>query len=56
MTIEVRQLVVCSSVCESTDERAPEDGPPPWFAQVKRELLAECQAWLEERLRQARER
>jgi hypothetical protein len=56
MTIEVRQLVVRSNVGEESAADAAEDGPPAWVGEVKRELLAECQAWLEDRLKQARER
>jgi hypothetical protein len=57
MSIEVRQLSIRCQLAPST-AAAPASAPPtPWELQALREqLLAECKAWLQERLQQARER
>jgi hypothetical protein len=62
MTIEVRQLVVRSQVGDDSGADEPgqaasaEDGRPAWIEEIRRELLAECREWVEDRLRRARER
>jgi hypothetical protein len=56
MTIEVRQMVIRSSV---GDEHAPapaEAAHAPDFRQFREELLAECEALLETKLRDMAER
>ena len=55
MSIEVRQLSIRCQLAPSTVP-APAT-PTPWELQALREqLLAECKAWLQDRLQQARER
>jgi hypothetical protein len=55
MSIEVRQM---SIRCQLAPATAPAPQPPSqWELQaLKEQLLAECKAWLQERLQQARER
>ena len=59
MTIEVRQMLIKS--CVGQDEPSPGQGRPGEPArqdleQLKEEILAECRAWLRERLNDMRER
>ena len=57
MTIEVRQLLIKSQVIPPAAQRS-QDGA--WTEQdterLKQELLAECKAWLAEKLHEQRER
>ncbi len=59
MTIEVRQMLIKS--CVGQDEPSPgqaQSGEPARedMEQLKEEVLAECRAWLRERLNDMRER
>jgi len=59
MPIEVRQLLIKSTVNPSRE--APASGtaaepPVVWRERLREELLAECKAWVEDRLQKARER
>ncbi len=58
MTIEVRQLLIKSQVNSAPQPSAPANAA--WAeqqrAQVKEEILAECKAWLAQKLLAARER
>lgn len=58
MTIEVRQLLIKSSVGGGdVAQRAPsQEEQTDWRETMRQELLSECKAWLEERLRRERER
>lgn len=57
MTIEVRQLLIRSQVSPPPQQRPPGQA---WSEQdaerLKQELLAECKAWLAEKLHEQRER
>jgi Family of unknown function (DUF5908) len=56
MTIEVRQLLIRSSV-GGAPARAPTPAlPAPQLERLKDEILAECKAWLADRLQAASER
>ena len=55
MTIEVRQMVIRSSVGGDAPVQRVEDGQE-WRERLREEVLAECKAWLEDRLRRERER
>ncbi len=55
MTIEVHQLLIRSQV-DTGEAAAREAAPPPDLEQLREQLLAECKAWLLERLQDARER
>jgi hypothetical protein len=58
MTIEVRQLLIKSQV--GSVPASPQTPPPGWAQQqrerVKEEVLAECKAWLAQKLAESRER
>ncbi len=58
MTIEVRQLLIKSTV--SAERRPDEEGKEGLstedLARLKEDLLADCKAWLMEKLGDARER
>jgi hypothetical protein len=56
MTIEVRQMVIKSSVGASPAPPAAEREQAAWREQMRREILSECRAWIEDRLRRERER
>jgi hypothetical protein len=56
MTIEVRQMVIRSSVGGEAPVQRAEDGSPDRLERLREEVLAECKAWLEDRLRRERER
>ncbi len=58
MTIEVRQLLIKSTVNGSPAPAQDDRGPPPgpWLDQLREDLLAECKALVEDRLQRARER
>lgn len=55
MSIEVRQL---SIRCELAPSSSPPPPPPQQseLQALREQLLAECKAWLQDRLQQARER
>jgi len=56
MAIEVRQLVIKSTV-DGCGGAQPQDGQTSGASeQLKEEILAECKAWFEEKLRQLKER
>ena len=57
MPVEIRQLIIRSTVGEGGDEAATtaEHGPES-LAALKAEILDECKAMLEARLQQMRER
>jgi len=58
MTIEVRQLLIRSQVTPAAPPPRPQ--ADAWSEQeaerLKQELLAECKAWLAEKLHEQRER
>lgn len=60
MPIEVRQLVIKSTVNPAPS--APASGAAgaepsaAWRERLREELLAECKAWVEDRLQRTRER
>lgn len=56
MTIEVRQMVIRSSVGGDAPVQRQEDDASDWRERLREEVLAECKAWLEDRLRRERER
>jgi hypothetical protein len=62
MTIEVRQMLIKSTVgAESPPAQLQGDGcgggeGGEGGGQMREDILAECKAWVEERLRQTRER
>ncbi len=58
MTIEVRQLVIKSTVGDDhrTPQPRPAEDPPPQLERLREEILAECQALFELRLRDLAER
>lgn len=58
MTIEVRQMVIKSTVGDDHGTAQPRgsEAPPPELERLREEILAECQALLELRLRDLGER
>ena len=59
MPIEVRQLTIKAQVGEPAAAAPPQGaqaGPAQSLDELRAELLAECKAWLEDRLLQLRER
>jgi len=58
MTIEVRQLLIKSNVGGDVAQAKPpsQEEQTDWRETMRQELLSECKAWLEERLRRERER
>jgi hypothetical protein len=59
MTIEVRQMLIKSTVSGSATPSGEDRGPPPpgpWLEQLREDLMAECKALVEDRLQRARER
>ncbi len=62
MTIEVRQLLVRAQVgtspaqADAADPSRANTPPPAWAQRLRRELLAECKAWLREQEQRAHER
>ena len=56
MPIEVRQLLIRSTVEPPQEPRAAEASTPRTLEQLRRDILAECRAMLDERLQQIRER
>jgi hypothetical protein len=58
MPIEVRQLLIKSTV-DASEAPPPiqgEDAATSSLDQLREEVLAECKAWMEEKLQQLRER
>ena len=56
MAIEVRQLVIKSQVSGAAPPPQREAATQRELEQAKAQILAECKAWLRERLQQAKER
>ncbi len=59
MTIEVRQMLIKSCVGQdepSSGQAQPGEPAREDMEQLKEEILAECRAWLRERLNDMRER
>ncbi len=59
MTIEVRQMLIKSCVGQdepSSGQAQPGEPAQQDLEQLKEEILAECRAWLRERLNDMRER
>jgi hypothetical protein len=56
MTIEVRQLLIKSQVHTVPRQTAPAGLNASERARVKEEILAECKAWLAQKLQDPRER
>jgi hypothetical protein len=58
MTIEVRQMVIKSTVGDDHGTPQPQPGlePSPQLERLREEILAECQALFELRLRDLAER
>ncbi len=60
MPIEVRQLLIKSTVAGPSETAAaaatPAEPSAAWRERLREEVLAECRAWLEDRLQRMRER
>jgi hypothetical protein len=58
MPIEVRQLLIKSTVASAPEGSAARPAEPSaqWRERLREEVLAECKAWLEDRLQRMRER
>lgn len=58
MTIEVRQMLIRSTVGGEADAGASYERrlSADEIARLKEEVIAECREWLDEKLREARER
>jgi hypothetical protein len=56
MTIEIRQLVIKSQVNPAPQQNLESVAPAQQREQLKEEILAECKAWLAQRLLDQRER
>ncbi len=58
MPIEVRQLLIKSMVASAPQPSASAPAEPnsAWRERLREELMAECKAWVEDRLQRARER
>jgi hypothetical protein len=56
MPIEIRQLVIRSTVGAEVEDERHADSAPPSMDALKEEILSECKAWFEARLQQLRER
>ncbi|HUG26169.1 DUF5908 family protein [Piscinibacter sp.] len=56
MTIEVRQLVIKSQVGAAPPAPARDGVPLRELQRAREQILAECKAWLAERLQAAKER
>ncbi|MGC1302615.1 MAG: DUF5908 family protein [Caulobacteraceae bacterium] len=56
MPIEVRQLLIKSTVGEATSAPASQTAPELSPERLRNEILAECKTWLEEQLQALRER
>jgi hypothetical protein len=60
MTVEIRQLLIKSSIGDEQKPHAQgkekEGSPTEDLARLKEDLLADCKAWLTEKLEDARER
>jgi hypothetical protein len=56
MPLEVRQLTIRSSVDPAPDAEEERPLPEETLERLKAEVLAECKAWLEEKMQRMRER
>ena len=56
MSIEVRQLLIRSQVTAVQAAPTRTSVPAPELQRLREQLLAECKAWLAERLQSPRER
>jgi len=56
MPIEVRQLLIKSTVDAPAQDQSPQEASPETLERLKDEIIAECKAWFEEKLQQMRER
>lgn len=56
MPIEVRQLIIKSTVGSGPEDFPPAETAAPSVEALKEEILGECKMWLEEKLQQLRER
>jgi hypothetical protein len=56
MPLEIRQLVIRSTVDPSPDTASPDGRLPETLEQLRDEILAECESLFDEKLRQLRER
>ncbi|WP_293905383.1 DUF5908 family protein [Phenylobacterium sp.] len=55
MTIEVRQMLIKSTVGGASAPAQPQDDREG-LDRLREDILAECKAWMEDKLQQARER
>ena len=56
MTIEIRQMVIKSTVSGGPAPAQFDAAPGASLDRLREEILAECKAWMAEKLHQARER
>lgn len=56
MTLEVRQLLIKSQLAGEPAAPAREAVAPEQVAQLKEEILAECKAWVADKLQELNER
>jgi hypothetical protein len=56
MPIEVRQLLITSTVTPSNGPAPRDPVAPESLDRLREEILAECKLWLEEKLQNLRER
>ena len=56
MAIEIRELLIRSTVGEATPALTAQTGPELSPERLRNEILAECKIWLEEQLQALRER
>lgn len=56
MTIEVRQILIRSTVGEEPAAGLSSAPPPEWVERMRQELLAQCRSLIEQQLRRDLER
>lgn len=56
MPLEIRQLLIKSTVESFRDSPAPDEWPLNSLEQLRQDILAECESLLDEKLQQLRER
>ena len=56
MTIEVRQILIRSTVGEAAPGGAATMPPPEWVERMRQELLAQCRVLIEQQVRRDLER
>jgi len=56
MPIEVRQLLIKSTVDGTDDPQRAEETSSETLERLREEIIAECKAWFEDKLQQMRER